>query len=76
MIRLISTLVTISLHYNQYSPIVDLHTFQFTIAHAVGFFVFISRLLAADLKMKLVLQITIKSPCHFLFNHHGTSELN
>jgi hypothetical protein len=27
----------------------DLHTFQFTVAHALGLFVFTSRLLATDL---------------------------
>jgi hypothetical protein len=48
-ILIISTLVTSSFNYNQYSDIAVLHTFQFTVAHAVGFPVFTSRLLATDL---------------------------
>jgi hypothetical protein len=40
---------TITLTYNQYSAINDLHTFQFTVAHALGFSVSTSRILATDL---------------------------
>jgi hypothetical protein len=50
MIGFISTSVTISLNYNQYNAIADLHNLQFTVTHAVGFSVFISRLLATELK--------------------------
>jgi hypothetical protein len=32
----------------KYSAIADLHTFQFTVAHALGFSVFTSRLLESD----------------------------
>jgi hypothetical protein len=35
--------------YEQYSSIAILHTFQFTVAHALGFSVFNSRILATDL---------------------------
>jgi hypothetical protein len=49
MIGFISTSVTLYLNYNQYSAIADLHTFQFTVSHALGFSVFTSRLLATDL---------------------------
>jgi hypothetical protein len=35
--------------YNQYSAIADLHNLQFTVEHALGFSVFISRVLATDL---------------------------
>jgi hypothetical protein len=49
MIGFISTSVTLSLNYNQYSDIADLHILQFTVAHALGFFVFTSRLLATVL---------------------------
>jgi hypothetical protein len=35
--------------YRQYSAIADLHTLQFTVTHALGFSVFISRVLATDL---------------------------
>jgi deoxyribodipyrimidine photolyase len=43
------TSVTVYLNYNQYSAIADLHTIQFTVSHELGFSVFSSRLLAADL---------------------------
>jgi hypothetical protein len=49
MIGFISTSVTISLNYNQYSAIADLHIFQFTVAHPLGISVSISLLLATDL---------------------------
>jgi hypothetical protein len=49
MIGVIDTSVTISFNYNYYSAIADLHNLQFTVAHALGFPVFISRLLATDL---------------------------
>jgi hypothetical protein len=52
MIGFISTLVIIYLNYNQYSAISDLCTFQFTIAHALGFSVSTSCLLAAELTHK------------------------
>jgi hypothetical protein len=76
MIGSISTSVTIDLNYKQYSDIADLHTFQFTVAHALGFpsslVVFWQRISI----QKLTLQITMKSSRHFLFNYTGTSELN
>jgi hypothetical protein len=57
MIGFISTLVTHSLlitfKYRQYRAIADLHTFLFTVAHALGFFVSTSRLLATDITQKL-----------------------
>jgi hypothetical protein len=43
------TSVTSSLNYNYYSAIADLHNLQFTVAHALGFSVSTSRLLATDL---------------------------
>jgi hypothetical protein len=49
MIGFISTLVTMSPNYNQYSSISDLHIFQLTVAHALGFPVSTSRLMATDL---------------------------
>jgi hypothetical protein len=49
MIGFISILITASLNYSQYSDIADLHTSQFTVAHALGFSVFTSRLLVTDL---------------------------
>jgi hypothetical protein len=68
MIRFISTSVTIPRNCNQYSVIADLHTLQFTVAHALGFSVFTSRLLATETQ-KLELQITIKSSCYLFSNH-------
>jgi hypothetical protein len=44
--------------YKQYSAIADLHTLQFTVAHALGFSVFTSRILAVDfITVSLSLQI-------------------
>jgi hypothetical protein len=42
--------------YRQYSAIAILHTFQFTVAHTLGFSVLTSRILATDLS---------QSHCHF-----------
>jgi hypothetical protein len=50
MIGFISTQVTMFLNYNQHSAITDLHTSQFTAAHALGFSIFTSRLLTMALK--------------------------
>jgi hypothetical protein len=49
MIGFISTLVTDSLNYSQYSDVADLHSLEFTVAHALEFPVFTSSLLATDL---------------------------
>jgi hypothetical protein len=48
-LNFLSFLCTVSLNYNQYSAFADLHTFQFTFAHALGFCVSTSRILATDL---------------------------
>jgi hypothetical protein len=48
--------------YRQYSDIAVLHTFQFTVAQALGFSVFTSRILATDL-----------SQSHCNFNSHMKS---
>jgi hypothetical protein len=39
----------------KYSAIADLHTFQFTVAQALGFSVFASRLLATDLNAEVII---------------------
>jgi hypothetical protein len=52
MIGFIGTLVKpllITLKYRKYSAIANLHTLDITAAHALGFSVFTSRLLATDL---------------------------
>jgi hypothetical protein len=49
MTGFIGTSVTSSLNHTYYSAIADLHNFQFTVAHALGFSVSTSRLLATDL---------------------------
>jgi hypothetical protein len=54
MTVLISTTVTSSLNHNYYSAITDLHTFHATGAHALGFSVCTSRLLATDLNTETV----------------------
>jgi hypothetical protein len=41
-------------NHTYYSAIADLHTFQSTVAHAVGFSIFISRLLATDLNTETI----------------------
>jgi hypothetical protein len=48
MIGFTSTSVSSPLNRTQYSAIADLHTFQFNVAHALGFSVSTSRLLATD----------------------------
>jgi hypothetical protein len=50
MIGLIDTLFTISFNYKYHSSIADLQNLQFTVAHALGFSVFTSRLLVKELK--------------------------
>jgi hypothetical protein len=54
MIGFIGTTVTASLNYNQYSAIVDLHTFQFTVTHSPRFSVSTSRILATDLNTETI----------------------
>jgi hypothetical protein len=64
-------LITFKLH-RRYSAIADLHTFQFTVAHTLGFSVSISRLLATDLHTETSTQIaTIITP--EIFQSHFTS---
>jgi hypothetical protein len=58
-----------------YSAIAILHTFQLTIAHAVGVPVFTSRILATHLAQELSLQITMKSSSDLFFNHLGKPTL-
>jgi hypothetical protein len=48
MIGLIAPYIFTTWDYRQYSAIFILHTFQFTITHALGFSAFISRILATD----------------------------
>jgi hypothetical protein len=55
MIGFIGTSVIISLNYNLYSAIADLHNLQFTVAHALGFSVSSSRLLATDLNAETII---------------------
>jgi hypothetical protein len=45
--------------YKQHNAIADVHTLQFTVTHALGFSVFISRILTTDTDtVSLSLQIT------------------
>jgi hypothetical protein len=71
MIGFISTLVKSSLNHNYYySTIADLHNFQSIIAHALGFSVFTSHLLATDLNTEtstlnhyeIILPFLVQSP--------------
>jgi hypothetical protein len=78
MIGFISISVTHSLlitpKYRQYYAIADLHTFQFTIAHALGFSVLTIRLLTTDLSTETSTQIT-KSITHKMFQSHFKSSV-
>jgi hypothetical protein len=58
-----------------YRAIAIIYTFQLTVAHALGFSVFTSRILATDLPQELSLQISMKSSCHFLFKPIGIPTL-
>jgi hypothetical protein len=51
-IRIRRASVALALKTLKYRAIADLHTFQFTAAHALGFSVFTSRLLATDFNME------------------------
>jgi hypothetical protein len=51
--------------YKQYSALAILHTFQFTVAHALGFSAFTSRIQATDL-----------SQSHCNFKSHAKSSLH
>jgi hypothetical protein len=68
-LRLQSLLITINTTrtYKPCSVIADLHTFQFTVAHAVGFLVSTSRLPATDLNTET------SSSNHTLSRHRTTS---
>jgi hypothetical protein len=54
MIVFIGTSITVSLNYNQYNAIAGLHTSQFTVAHALGFSIPTSGLLATDLNTETI----------------------
>jgi hypothetical protein len=92
MIGFISSLVTHSFNYTQihgqYSAIADLRIFQFTVAHALGFSVSTSRLLATDLHtetrtpdlynyytkdLPIALPVSLHRRKHKVFSSHFTS---
>jgi hypothetical protein len=54
MIGFIGTSVTISLNYNEYSAMADLHNFQFAVAHPLESSVSTGRLLATDLNTQTI----------------------
>jgi hypothetical protein len=76
LIGFISTLVTLSLlitlKYRHYSAIADLHTLHSTVAHALGFSISTSRLLATALSTETSTEIT-RSITHKIFQSHFTS---
>jgi hypothetical protein len=76
MIGFIGASFTVSLNYSQYSGIADLLTFQFTVAHVLGFSVSTSRLLATDLNTETSTSEHYEVFLLFLFSHSRTSELN
>jgi hypothetical protein len=69
MIGFGATSVTISINYNQYSAIPDLHNLQFTVAHAQGFSVFTSRLLATDVnKVYIIVSLNYTLPISIYYS--------
>jgi hypothetical protein len=75
MIGFIGTSVTISVNYNQYSAMADLRV-QSTVAHALGFSVSTSRLLATDLNIETSTSNHYEVFLPFLVQSPGASELN
>jgi hypothetical protein len=80
MIGFISSWVThlllVTLRHGQYSAIADIHIFQFTVAHALGFFLSTSRLLATDFDTNyhsLTLQMLHKN--QVLYSHVKSSQV-
>jgi hypothetical protein len=51
---LLTLLSTVSFNYKPYSAIVDIHTFQFTVVHALWFSVSTSRFRATDLNTEAI----------------------
>jgi hypothetical protein len=74
MIGFTGTSVTISLNYNQYSATVILHTFQFTTAHALGFSISTSRLLATDLNKETITSNNFEAFLQFLLQSPWTAD--
>jgi hypothetical protein len=67
MIGFIAPYTIITRDYRQYSAIADVHTFQFTAPHALGFSVSTSRILATDLsKSHCNIKLHMKSSFHSL----------
>jgi hypothetical protein len=74
MTGFISTSVTSSLNHTYYSAIADLPNLQFTVAHVLGFLVFIIRLLATDFNIEtstpnhyeVFLPFLVQSPWNFV----------
>jgi hypothetical protein len=67
MIAFIGTLVTNSLNHTYYSALANLHSLHFTVAHALRFSVFTSRLLATDFNTG---SITVSPNYTFLISMH------
>jgi hypothetical protein len=67
MIGFIGTSVTVSLLITVNIALTLIYTIYSS--HALGFYVFTSRLLATDLNTELELQITMKSSCYLIFDH-------
>jgi hypothetical protein len=72
MVGFISTLVTTSLNYSQYRNIADLHTIQFNVAHAQGFFVLTSLLLVTDLNTETSISKHYEVLLPFFVQHSGS----
>jgi hypothetical protein len=76
MTGFISTLVTTTLNYSQYSAIADLHKLHSTVAHALGFSVSTSRLLATDLNTETNTSDLSRYHCTIAFIKSSNSQEN
>jgi hypothetical protein len=73
MFEFVSTSITNSLNHTYYSAIADIHNLQSTVAHALGFFVFTSRILATDLNTEISISNHYEVLLPYLTQSHWNS---
>jgi hypothetical protein len=73
--QLVTHSLIITLTHRQYSFISRLHQLQFTVAHALGFLVATSRLLATDVDAQTVTVLLSKYSTHFYMNFFDHKDL-
>jgi hypothetical protein len=74
MIGFIGTSITVVLNYNQYSGIANLQNLKFIVAHALGFSVATSRLVAMDLSTVTIISNNCKVFLPFLVQSPWTAD--